>query len=90
MRQKRLSLLPVHSLFIPPLLSAQKGSSPQTQINVPYANYYNKTIITSYSYEVVPIMLYAKHPFADVWFMFFPIMQSKLAKNPELNQYPGL
>jgi hypothetical protein len=76
MRQKRLSLLPVLSLFIPPLLSAQKGSSPQTRINVPYANYYNKTIITSYSYEVVP--------------MFFPIMQSELAKNPELNQYPGL
>lgn len=90
MRQKRLSLLPVHSLFIPPLLSAQKRSSPQTRINVPYANYSNKNIITSYSYEVVPIMFYQQHLFADAWFMFFPIMQSELAKNPELNQYPGL
>ena len=90
MRQKRLSLIIPLCLFIPPLLLAQKGSSPQTRINVPYANYYNKTIITSYSYEVVPIMFYQQHLFADGWFMFFPIMQSELAKNPELNQYPGL
>jgi hypothetical protein len=89
MRQKRLSLLPVLCLVIPPLLSAQKGSIPQTPINVPYANNYNKTIITSYSYEVVPIMFYQQHLFADAWFTFFPIMQSELAKNPELNQYPG-
>ncbi|AEW03031.1 hypothetical protein Niako_6808 [Niastella koreensis GR20-10] len=90
MRQKRLSLLSVLLLFIPKLLSAQKGSSPQTQTNVPYATYYNKTIITSYSYEVVPIMFYQRHLFADASFMFYPIMQSELAKTPELNQYPGL
>jgi len=90
MRQKRLSLLPVLCLFIPPLLSAQKGSSSQTRINVPYANDYNKIIITSYSYEVVPIMFYQRHLFPGAWFMFYPIMQSELAKNPVLNQYTGL
>lgn len=76
-------------LFIPPLLSAQKGSSPQTRFNVPYATYYKKTIITSYSYEVVPIKFYQRHLFTSAWFMFYPIMQSELAHNPELNQYPG-
>jgi hypothetical protein len=65
MRQKRLSLLPI----------LPNRPQPPNPINVPYANNFNKTIITSYSYEVVP--------------MFFPIMQSELAKNPELNQYPG-
>ncbi|OQP50861.1 hypothetical protein A4H97_03275 [Niastella yeongjuensis] len=72
------------------LLSAPNGGKPQTVTSVPFSYKCNKISITSYSYEVVPIMFNAAHRFAGAWFMFFPIMQSKLAQNPELNQYPGL
>jgi hypothetical protein len=90
MRQKRLFLTNFPCPFIPLLSLAQKGSKPQTVTSVPYNYNCKKISITSYSYEVVPILFNAKHQFAGAWFMFFPIMQSELAKNPELNQYPGL
>ncbi len=90
MRQKRLFLTNFPCPFMPLFLSAQSGSKPQTVTSVPYNYKCSKISITSYSYEVVPIMFQQKHPFTGAWFMFFPIMQTEMAKNPALNQYPGL
>lgn len=89
MRQKRLFLTNFPCPFMPLFVLAHNDSNPQTVTSVPYNSKFNRISITSYSYEVVPIMFNAKHPFAGAWFMFFPITQSELAKNPELNQYPG-
>jgi starch-binding outer membrane protein, SusD/RagB family len=47
-----------------------------------------KTGTTSYTYEVVPISVNARHQFNDAYYLF-PIMQSELAKNPNLIQNPG-
>jgi len=88
MRQKRLSLLIVPCLFISSFLSAQTDS-PQPLTSLPDSPDYSKINTTSYSYEVVPFMFNAKHQFADACYLFFPIMKTELAQNPDLVQISG-